>query len=628
MKRKSIGFIVVLMTVALLGVIAVQFFFIRQSYLQQSRLFDESVNASLSFVSNLVEKQEIQEYVKTQDRSQQYLEIEQQRLRDQVRLQQEKDRLIKKKQKLAEDFRRAEEKLKETYKSKPVYLVRIENPFFETFIRDPKYHSLVRININFTQLAEFEDSYVHVYAQDGIAPSRPAKDDSVRYLVLMNPKTDRSVDFHFHTLAPEIDQSLERSIIDIEQKMMLTSANNYVDTTIIMAGKNAEFAKELTLSVLLYSLPLKDRVNVDFIEYQLRQSFAERNITSPFRMEISEGNQVIFASDTFPSTREERIHRKNMYTTLLYPGDAMTNTNRLSVYFPNKGQILLQQIWYMLALSLALVLVLVGCFSYTIRSILKQKKVSEMKTDFINNMTHEFKTPVATIMIASETLKDPEISSDQSRVSKLANIIFDENIRLGNHIERVLNIARLEKEELRLEKEPLSMHLLIHSVVESMELQLEKQETQLKVQLEATIDDIIGDELHLSNVLFNLIDNAMKYSNGPAEITILTKNVGRNLIISVSDRGIGMSKDQLSKVFDQFYRVPTGNLHNVKGFGLGLSYVQDVVHRLQGKVSVKSEKDKGSTFEVILPIYQLMPVVHGTTSTIYPPNSPISTPIN
>jgi two-component system phosphate regulon sensor histidine kinase PhoR len=628
MKQKSIGFIVVLMTVALLGVMAVQFFFIRQSYLQQSRLFDESVNASLSFVSNLVEKQEIKEYVRNQNRSQQFLELEQERLRNQVRLQQERDRLLKKKSKLAEDFRKAEEQLKENYKNKPVYLVRIENPFFETFIRDPKYHSLVRININYTQLADIEDSFVHVYAIDGIAPSKTAKDDSVRYLVLMNPKVDRSVDFHFHTLAPEIDRRLEREIEKIEQDMLLADASNSIDTAIIMAGKNPDFAKELRMSVILYALPLKERLNMDFVYTQLRQAFAQRNIHSPFKLEISEGKQLVYASDPFKDAFAEEYKPKNMYSTLLYPGDAQASSNRLTVYFPNKNQILLQQIWYMLALSLALVLVLIGCFGYTIGSILRQKKISEMKTDFINNMTHEFKTPVATIMIASETLKDPEIAADQKRVSKLANVIFDENIRLGNHIERVLNIARLEKQELKLEKEPIAMHSLIQSVVESMDLQFQKQQTHLHVQLDAHSDEVVGDELHLSNVLFNLIDNAMKYSEGPAHISIMTKNMGKQFVVQVADKGIGMSKDQLNKVFEQFYRVPTGNLHNVKGFGLGLSYVQDVIQRLQGKVMVKSEKDKGSVFEIHLPLLQGYVATAPNPTPHYPPHSPLSTPIN
>jgi two-component system phosphate regulon sensor histidine kinase PhoR len=225
-----------------------------------------------------------------------------------------------------------------------------------------------------------------------------------------------------------------------------------------------------------------------------------------------------------------------------------------------------------------------------------------MKTDFINNMTHEFKTPVATIMIASEALKDSEVRKDESRMDRLANIIYDENIRLGNHIERVLNIARIEKENLKLEQKEIAVHDLMSAVADSMSLQFQKYGAEIKLMLDAKNDLILGDELHLSNVLFNLLDNALKYSSTHPEIELSTLNSGSNLIIRVKDNGIGMNRDQLSKIFEQFYRIPTGNLHDVKGFGLGLSYVNTIIKQLKGQIKVKSEKDKGSVFEISLPL--------------------------
>lgn len=251
--------------------------------------------------------------------------------------------------------------------------------------------------------------------------------------------------------------------------------------------------------------------------------------------------------------------------------------------------------------SIALLLVLIFIFAYTIYAIIRQKKITEMKTDFINNMTHEFKTPVATIMIASEALKDPEVVEDKSRISRLAGIIYDENIRLGNHIERVLSVARLEKKEIKLESNPVAVNDLINAVVDSMSLQLQKRNAHVALSLNAVDDIVIGDELHLSNVIYNLIDNANKYSTADPQITISTKSNLQKLIIEVADKGIGMTKDQTKRIFDQFYRVPTGNLHDVKGFGLGLNYVQDIVTQMNGTIKVYSEKDKGTTFEVILP---------------------------
>lgn len=221
-----------------------------------------------------------------------------------------------------------------------------------------------------------------------------------------------------------------------------------------------------------------------------------------------------------------------------------------------------------------------------------------MKTDFINNMTHEFKTPVSTIMIASEALKDNEIAQDRSRVARLANIIYEENERLGSHIERVLNIARIEKDDFKLEKKPIDVNEMIAVVVDSMELKLQKANAVTHLQLDAENAVISADELHFSNVIYNLIDNAIKYSVDSPDITISTLNKNGQVVIKVADKGVGMSRDQQTKIFEQFYRIPTGNLHDVKGFGLGLSYVNTVVKRLNGIISVKSEKEKGSEFEL------------------------------
>jgi two-component system phosphate regulon sensor histidine kinase PhoR len=273
----------------------------------------------------------------------------------------------------------------------------------------------------------------------------------------------------------------------------------------------------------------------------------------------------------------------------------------LYVYFPDKNNLIMENMFVSMASSVGLLLVLIFIFAYTIFAIIRQKKLSEMKNDFINNMTHEFKTPVATIMIASEALKDPEVAEDKKRISRLAGIIYDENVRLGNHIERVLSVARLDKREIQLDYNPVKVNDLILAVVDSMDLQLKKRDAEIKLDLAAKNDVVLGDELHLSNVIYNLIDNANKYSKEAPKISISTKSNGKNLFIEISDEGIGITKDEIKRIFDQFYRVPTGNLHDVKGFGLGLNYVQDIVHQMGGNIKVNSERDKGTTFLVTLP---------------------------
>jgi two-component system phosphate regulon sensor histidine kinase PhoR len=201
-------------------------------------------------------------------------------------------------------------------------------------------------------------------------------------------------------------------------------------------------------------------------------------------------------------------------------------------------------------------------------------------------------------MIASEALRDREIAEDKTRVERLAGIIYEENQRLGSHIERVLNSARIEKNDFKLDIKRLDVNEMISTVLDSMQLKLQKFDVKVHLHLDAVNADMEADELHFSNVLYNLIDNAIKYSNGQPDITICTLNKNGLIIIRVADKGIGMSRDQQSKIFEQFYRIPTGNLHDVKGFGLGLSYVNTIVKRLNGTIGVKSEKDKGSEFEL------------------------------
>ncbi|WP_374166009.1 sensor histidine kinase [Arcticibacter sp. MXS-1] len=344
-----------------------------------------------------------------------------------------------------------------------------------------------------------------------------------------------------------------------------------------------------------------NRVNPVIVDTLLRSELQQRGINLAYNFRIGSANSdsLLFATD-----KRNVFENDNTYSTILFPKEIINDSGVLSITFPGKTRYLMQHMNFVLASSASLLIVMIGCFAFTILTIFRQKKISEMKTDFINNMTHEFKTPVATIMIASEALKDPELTEDKSRIQRLAGIIYDENVRLGNHIERVLNIARIDRGDLRLDFKPIEVNDLISAITDSMDLQFSKKDAKVTLELHALRSTVTGDELHLSNVIFNLIDNALKYSKDDPQITIVTGNVGKSLVIKVRDNGIGMNKDQLSKIFEQFYRIPTGNLHDVKGFGLGLSYVNNIIKRHQGSIRVKSEKDKGSEFEITLPLTQ------------------------
>ena len=367
---------------------------------------------------------------------------------------------------------------------------------------------------------------------------------------------------------------------------------------------NAAVIENLAQEYQTFSEPLKGRLNAVFIDTLLRFELHNQGIFLPYSFEVLTANNdsLIFSKAMDMGGEKPVFIKANTYETAIFSKDVIRDPGKIKIAFPEKNSLILSRMTATMATTGGLLLVLVFCLGYTIFSIIKQKKISEMKTDFINNMTHEFKTPVSTIMIASEALRDQEIVADRSRITRLANIIYEENARLGSHIERVLNVARIEKNDFKLEKKPLDVNEMINIVIDSMALKLQKHDVQLTLNLDAVNAVVLADELHFSNLIYNLIDNAIKYSSSTPEISITTENKGEQILINVADKGIGMSRDQQTKIFEQFYRIPTGNLHDVKGFGLGLSYVNTIVKRLNGVISVRSEKDKGSDFELKFPL--------------------------
>lgn len=604
------------MSIALIGVMAMQYYFIRESFHKESKLFDEEVKASLSSVANKIETKEILDFAQEQERlNQEKYRQDQQRLQEKEKLlaqQVSYQEQIKKLQQEAflytQRFNRLEKDLNQRYPNIP-----IDNSFFETYVRRKEHRHLIRITLEQEISADMTiEPYANVEATEAIEPVE-ARDDSTRYIIPeFNAFYNTATSFRWITLPPKNNMKLVMEIIDLEQKLAkltqqkLDGAATLLDTVAILGGKKSSIVANIGRRRELSKRPLSERINGKYTLDLLIKELHSRGISSSFVMEVKDSKSMpVVFQGVYRFNKEDLREVKNptFYTARLFQGDQGQSPGELSIYFPNKGGIIAETMGYWLFPSvLALLALLIGCFAYTLSIIFKQKKISAMKTDFINNMTHEFKTPVATIMIASESLRDPEISADDKRVSKLANIIYDENVRLGSHIERVLNIARLERENLKIERVNVHVNILAQDVLESMKLQLERAEGELKVDLAATRDLVTGDELHLSNVLFNLVDNAIKYSNGKPHITIKTFNRGNNVVVSIADRGMGMTKDQQEKIFDQFYRIPTGNIHNVKGFGLGLSYVNDIIKRLNGKITVRSEKDKGTQFEVTLPL--------------------------
>jgi len=337
-------------------------------------------------------------------------------------------------------------------------------------------------------------------------------------------------------------------------------------------------------------------VNSSVLGILISSEFEKRNITTDYEFGIYDCEEQCMKGVDF------NAHKKNNKATAsLVEMPAWKNDGYyFGVQFSRIEANLISQmgIW---GFSSAVMVVVIFFFVYTLFVILRQKRLSEIQRDFINNMTHEFKTPLSTIAISSEVLKDPTITHTPERLLNYATIIQTESHRLKQHVERVLQMARLEKRDAGLKKEKLDLHELIHEVVKNTSVALQEKKGEVSLELNAQSSWIDADRLHFTNVLFNLIDNAIKYNKNTPSLVISTGNVNDQIFVEVRDNGIGISPENQKKIFHQFYRVRTGNLHDVKGFGLGLNYVKVMTELHKGKISVISKLGEGSIFKIILP---------------------------
>jgi two-component system phosphate regulon sensor histidine kinase PhoR len=246
--------------------------------------------------------------------------------------------------------------------------------------------------------------------------------------------------------------------------------------------------------------------------------------------------------------------------------------------------------------------IIVTAFGVTVQALLRQKKLSEIKTDFINNMTHEFKTPLATISLAVDAIRNEKVMAKPEKMEYFSGIIKEENKRMNKHVETILQAALLDKQELKLDMNKVHVHALVQSALNNYRLQIEDKQGKVILQLDAKNDEVIADEAHFTNMISNLIDNAIKYSKENLVLKISTCNTGKRVQIKIQDNGIGMNKETVKRVFEKFYRAHTGNLHNVKGFGLGMSYVKTVIDVHKGHIKVDSTLGKGTCFTVDVPL--------------------------
>lgn len=361
------------------------------------------------------------------------------------------------------------------------------------------------------------------------------------------------------------------------------------------------------LSAIEYSLffsrmDIAKRIDPSRLERLLKAELKNSGITLDYKHAVKsfqdgEDKVIIGGKSYNPGPQKE-------YTMLLFPHDPEETKkgNYLYVYFPKRDGYLLKQTGILVIPTVILTVMLIGIFVFTILIILRQKKLSIIKNDFINNMTHELKTPISTISLASQMLRDNTVTNTPKTIEHISGIIYQESKRLTTQVEKVLQMAVFNEGKLKLKVKEVNINTLINSVVLNFELRVKAKEGELTANLKAEPAIIKGDEVHITNVLFNLLDNAVKYSKEAPKIIISTARNDQFVIVTIKDHGIGIPKEYVGQIFERFYRVPTGNVHDVKGFGLGLSYVKKIIDAHHGKIKVESDLNKGTKFMIYFPI--------------------------
>lgn len=334
------------------------------------------------------------------------------------------------------------------------------------------------------------------------------------------------------------------------------------------------------------------------VENVLKQSFTFSNIQTPFEYAVIKDGVV---QDGNFKKAGKTDFLKSKYMVRLFPDNIIRQDLILSVIFPARTNYILGSMAWIMGGSLLFSLLILATFALSLYLIIRQKKINEMKSDFINNMTHEFKTPIATISLAADTITNPKVINDETSIRHFISLIKKENSRMNKKVETILQIASLDKKEIDFKFENHSLHSIIEKAVDTIEIQVQQRNGTINLNLNAAEPVIYGDSEHITNLVTNLLDNAIKYSPEVPEITVETRNNEKGVILTVEDKGIGMSKNVQNKIFERFYRQSSGNIHDVKGFGLGLNYVKAIIDAHRGIINVSSEPGKGSKFEIFLP---------------------------
>lgn len=464
----------------------------------------------------------------------------------------------------------------------------------------------------------FYDKINHIKDSTGKIPQ---KEDLLEILfVQRNTKTNKTIVYKnsitsekFNINSPLFNKKFNSDGFKSFSSKRLTEIynNNIIDNSVLNQSTipDMKIEKDGNLDILnkaqlqisykdyASALPIDERITKEKLRNLLKKELVEHGVKTKFEFGIY-NNQIPtkIKSDGFHYDKDAT------YNIPVFADNEGNSKYQLLVTFPHKKKFLLSQLVSITILSIIFTLIIIIAYTSALNQLIRQKQISEIKTDFINNMTHEFKTPIATINLALDAIRNPKIIEDKEKVFRYLQMIRDENKRMHAQVENVLRISKLEKKELDISKEPTAIHDVIEDAIEHVNLILEDKHGTIVKHLNAARTTCLINEVHFTNVLVNILENAIKYSPDVPEIEVFTENIKDMILVKIKDNGLGMSKVAQKRVFEKFYREHTGDLHNVKGHGLGLAYVKRIVEDHNGQVYVESEKGKGSTFIIKIPL--------------------------
>lgn len=615
MNKKLLYILIICICISLVGIIIVQFFWIRNAFQVKESQFNRSVNDALGDVVNKIETRENMHFISRNYEGDSIMSIVQAFSRDSsLTIKARLDSLLAlnelpethplPKHRSERTFRRplAPGVLHYSYQYNVIPIlegldslsIRMEQVYEEMRQTEPDAYSF-EWKDQVSTLDSLMEINERVVSRE--YPEQEWETDRVgnSTIIITTPGYKRSRNIQ-HQIHPNPYPPIPLGRIQGTREKFQYRENN-IQKLDNKAKKIQDVIKKMAIELETKPAPIQQRINKKTLQASLSKSLIDKGIDLPFEFAVysptNDSNHIPIRSAGFIEPGTISDHKVS-----LFPNDLFKKPDLLVVRFPGQKTHVLKSLSLLLAGSVLFTLIIILSSGASIVVMIRQKKISDIKTDFINNMTHEFKTPIATISIAADSINNPRVLSEPDTIKNFTRIIKEENNRMNTRVEQVLQMALLDSRDFKLRPVLLDLNELIERVTDHFRLQVEKREGKIITDLRAENPMVLADEDHMRNVLLNLLDNANKYSIIKPQITVTSFNRSGKYFFSVQDKGLGMSSDTQRKIFDKFYRVTSGNIHNIKGFGLGLSYVRAIVLAHKGEIQLQSEFGKGSKFEI------------------------------